>query len=83
MFLEYYKNVTGISLVPIGESTYYEYFNHFVDFTFDSPKTDVCNDCYMYKIQGRKTEAEEHMKKVEDCETLKKELLSTAEKNYV
>ena len=37
-FTEFYKLKTGINVVPIKESTYCKYFNHFVNFSFEKPK---------------------------------------------
>ena len=45
-FVNFYKAETGNCTTPIEQNTYSEYFNHYVNFTFKVPTTDVCNFCY-------------------------------------
>ena len=75
-FCEYYKRVTERNSVPIGKSTYQKYFNHFVDFTFDMPRIDVCNDCLILKRDNPVEDEAIHKSKYENHAKMKKEMLS-------
>ena len=47
LFIEYYWAITGKEgEIPFGQSTYENFFNHYSIFTFQMPRTDVCNTCY-------------------------------------
>ena len=52
-FCRFSEERKGINAPPIGLSTYSKYFNYFVNFTFDRPRTDVCNDCFEYQKKRR------------------------------
>lgn len=82
-FKQYYTSETGNVAVPIKFSTYSKYFNYFVDFTFQMPRTDVCNECYEYEKLGEKNgnAARMHINKVNNYVKMKKEMLSTFEDN--
>ena len=71
-FREYYKRVTERNSVPIGESTYQKYFNHFVDFTFYMPRIDVCNDFFILKRDGPVEDEAIHKSKHENHAKMKK-----------
>ena len=53
LFLDFYTAVTGNESIPIDKTTYYNYFNHHVNFSFDLPQTDVCDNCYAYESSKR------------------------------
>lgn len=57
-FIEYYKLKTGTNCTPLTETTYSRYFYHFVNFTFDVPRTDVCNICYQSEQNGKEDDPE-------------------------
>ena len=41
--LYYYRTITGDDEIPIDISTYWKYFNHYMNFAFRLPRTDVCD----------------------------------------
>ena len=51
-FCRFSEERKGINVSLIGFSTYSKYFNYFVNFTFDPPRADVCNDCFEYQKKG-------------------------------
>ena len=74
LFIHFYELKYENKKCPITESTYCKYFNHFVNFTFDMPRTDVCNDCFTYEQTNAKMtdEAVYHYRKVNNYRELKK-----------
>lgn len=76
-FLDYYTAITGNKSVPISDTVYFTYFNENINFTFGTPRTDVCNLCYIYeKNKNKKEEYDEHKVLVEDYKKMKKEMMS-------
>ena len=45
-FCRFSEEIKGLNAPPIGLSTCSKYF---VNFTFDRPQTDDCNDCFEYQ----------------------------------
>lgn len=84
-FVIYYALKTGDKKCPLSESTYSKYFNHFVNFTFDVPRTDCCNQCYENEKLGKENDpaAREHKEKVREHYELKKKCYSRQRKIYV
>ena len=74
LFIRFYELKYENKKCPITESTYCKYFNHFVNFTFEMPRTDVCNDCFTYKQTNEQMidDAVHHYWKVNDYRELKK-----------
>lgn len=83
LFSDFYSAVTGDEKCPIDESTYCQYFNHHINFSFSKPRTDVCNVCFMYERSNcqMSSDIEDHKRKVDDYKILKQNLL--AEKNIL
>lgn len=77
-FIEYYGAITGETDVPIDLSTYANYFNCYVPFSFGSPRTDVCNLCATYeKNQTNKEELDLHKLQIKQYKAMKSSMLST------
>ena len=74
LFIRFYELIYENKKCPIIESTYCKYSNHFVNFTFDMPRTDVCNDCITYEQTDAQmtNEAVYHYRKVNLYRELKK-----------
>ena len=83
LFLDFYKAKTGDNEIPLAENTYFDYFNHFVDFSFEIPRTDCCNECYENEKLGKQNEpaAQKHKQQVFQHEKIKKSMLLTAKDN--
>lgn len=52
-FLDFYQAVTEKEEPPISEATYTKYFNHNLNLSFSSPKSDVCNFCFETKKKSK------------------------------
>ena len=82
LFLEYYWSVTGLDNTPFSRSTYENFFNYHSNFSFQMPRTDVCNICYENENSGiNNANIAAHKKKAADYFELKKKMLS--EKNVL
>lgn len=46
LFIEYYADKNENKTPPLLKSADYEFFNYNSNFTFNKPRTDVCNFCY-------------------------------------
>lgn len=76
-FLDFYAAITGELSIPIDYTTYFNYFNKHVNFSFGNPRTDVCNLCYTYeKNQNKKEEFEEHQSQIKDYKAIKSKMMS-------
>lgn len=78
LFLKYYALKTGSTTIPLREKTYYDYFNHYVPFSVNLPRTDVCNLCYTY--ESTKLMADEykiHKTNIDNYNNLKKSMMAT------
>ena len=76
-FVDFYKTETGNYTIPIEQNTYSEYFNHYVNFTFKVPRTDVCNLCYENEdFPEKNQEFLEHIKSVDDYSKIKSLMMS-------
>ncbi|KAL1493739.1 hypothetical protein ABEB36_009433 [Hypothenemus hampei] len=80
LFIDYYKEKTKNNKIPIKNSTYFNYFNHFVNFSFEWSRIDVC--CYQYEKLGTENNeaAQKHKKIVKKCAIMKEAMLSKAGK---
>ncbi|XP_033218330.1 uncharacterized protein LOC117173797 [Belonocnema kinseyi] len=75
-FLEFYVTTTGSELA-FHENTYSNFFNHYINFSFKLPRTDVCNAFYLSSLQAIQSAGiANHKKNVQEYQALKKELLS-------
>lgn len=68
---------TGDTDFYISESSYSNFSNHHVNFTFSLPRTDLCNICFIYDATGKnKEEYERHLGKVKMHSTMKNAVLA-------
>ena len=75
--VDFYKTETGNCTTPVEQNTYSEYFNHYVNFTFKVPRTDVYNFCYENEDFPEKSQKFlEHIKSVEDYRKMKSLMMS-------
>ena len=78
LFVDYYASVTGDTNIPIGESAYMKFVNHYINFSFSSPRIDVCDICYKYETLGKDKEIyEKHKKSAEDYKQMKTKMANT------
>ena len=77
LFLDYYSAVTGETASPIDKNTYCDYFNYNVNYTFQQPRTDVCNFCEENKMNPKAgTELlEQHLQDIGEYHELKAKML--------
>lgn len=76
LFLDYHASVTGDLNAPIAFSTYEKFFNYNCNFSFNLPRTDVCNICFeSEKMEPMTEEVSKHKKKARDYFVLKKKLM--------
>lgn len=77
LFIEYYTDKSGDKNPPITESTYHNHFNHNINFSFQKPKTDVCNISFENRNEVEiNTEFRNHKESVDDYIILKAAMLS-------
>ena len=58
LFEEYYQSVSG-EILPVKFSTFEEYFNLNLEYSFRKPRTDICNVCFNKDQQGTLKPSEE------------------------
>lgn len=85
LFKEYYLERTGEQL-KLHYKTYVKIFRVRSNYSFNKPRTDVCNDCSKFEVAINPTEDEisqheEHLKAVEEYKALKNFYLTEAAKN--
>lgn len=80
LFSDYYFSITGNTQIPVGESAYFKFFNHHVNFSFSLPRSDVCNLCYEYKNLGKRGDVyEKHHEAIEKYNSVKKNMMKQKE----
>ncbi|KAL1488158.1 hypothetical protein ABEB36_015116 [Hypothenemus hampei] len=81
-----YFQEDGKSKKPLSLSSYSHYFNHFLNFTFNAPRSDVCDICYEFKTKLKPNDTEmkihqNHLQMKNTYFVLKKQMLQTSENN--
>lgn len=74
LFLDYYAAITNHINIPIEKKTYEVYFNHYVNYSFRLPRTDVCNLCYAYETNGEQKDKDAydtHKGQIDDFRKMK------------
>lgn len=76
LFDDYFQSVTGEEL-SLSRSSFCDYFNHTVPFTFRPPRSDVCDFCFEQQIQGGEDSVEYklHLREAEKHKELKQSLI--------
>ena len=76
LFLDYYSSITRDEEIPIDISTYSKYFNHYMNFSFRLPRTDVCDVCFSFENDKKDKEVyDDHVARFEQYKVFKKEML--------
>lgn len=71
LFLEHYPSKTGVLEALFSFATNEKFFNYHMNFSFQKPRTDVCNLCFENKQTGiinpevlkHKQKADDYLKK--------------------